>query len=125
MAGRVRDLGLDCVALPSALRTLRWIERRELGARSPMPVQCARRCRDLVLVQHCLLSIIGGRDRDKRVAFARSYPITILVRGPSRRNRCSMDDLVMETQPAVGPKLSRARCRNTALPRPAVRGVVL
>jgi hypothetical protein len=53
------------------------------------------------------------------------YPITIRVRGPSRRNNCSIADRVIETQPAVGPKFSRARCRNTALPRPAIRGLVL
>ena len=46
----------------------------------------------------------------------------ILVRGPIRRNRRSIDDFVIETQPAVGEKLARARCRNTALPRPAMRG---
>ncbi len=50
------------------------------------------------------------------------HPITILVSGPSRANRRSIADFVIETQPAVGPKFSRARCRNTALPRPAMRG---
>jgi hypothetical protein len=51
--------------------------------------------------------------------------MTILVRGPSRRNTCNIADLVMAIQPAVGPKFSRARCKNTALPRPATRGRVL
>jgi len=55
----------------------------------------------------------------------RLYPITILVSGPSRANSRSISDLVMETHPAVGPKFSRARCRKTALPRPAIRGEVL
>jgi len=45
-----------------------------------------------------------------------------LVCGPSRRNNRSIEVMVMETQPAVGEKLVRARCRNTALPRPAMRG---
>jgi hypothetical protein len=36
-----------------------------------------------------------------------------------------MADFVIETHPAVGPKLSRAKCRNTALPRPAMRGELL
>ena len=34
-------------------------------------------------------------------------------------------DFVIETHPAVGPKLSRAKCKNTALPRPATRGELL
>ncbi len=53
------------------------------------------------------------------------YPITIRVLGPSRRNRRSIAEGVIDTQPAVGPKLSRAKCRNTALPRPETRGLVL
>src|SRR6266700_583603 len=48
------------------------------------------------------------------------HPMMILVRVPKRRSNCTIADFVMETQPAVGPKLSRARCKNTALPRPAV-----
>ena len=46
----------------------------------------------------------------------------IFVCGPIRRNSRSMADFVIETHPAVGEKLVRARCRNTALPRPAMRG---
>ena len=53
------------------------------------------------------------------------YPITIFVSGPSRRNNRNMVARVIETQPAVGEKFGRARCRNTALPRPAIRGWVL
>ena len=56
---------------------------------------------------------------------ARPQPITILVCGPSRRSSRSIADFVIETQPAVGPKFSRAKCKNTALPRPAMRGEVL
>jgi hypothetical protein len=36
-----------------------------------------------------------------------------------------MADFVIETQPAVAEKFVRARCRNTALPRPAIRGALL
>jgi hypothetical protein len=53
------------------------------------------------------------------------HPMMIFVRGPIRRKSCSIADLVIETQPAVGKKFGRARCRNTALPRPATRGEVL
>src|ERR1039457_6389047 len=53
------------------------------------------------------------------------HPITILVSGPSRRSNRSMADFVIETHPAVGPKLSRTKCRNTALPRPAMHGELL
>jgi hypothetical protein len=49
----------------------------------------------------------------------------IFVCGPIRRNNRSMADFVIETHPAVGEKLGRARCRNTALPRPAIRGARL
>jgi len=49
-------------------------------------------------------------------------PITILVCGPSRASNRSIAGLVIDTQPAVGKKPGRARCRNTALPRPAMRG---
>jgi len=49
----------------------------------------------------------------------------ILVSGPSRANSRSMAGRVIETHPAVGPKLSRAKCKNTALPRPAIRGELL
>jgi hypothetical protein len=49
-------------------------------------------------------------------------PITILVRGPSRRSNRSIADGVIDTQPAVGPKFSRAKWKNTALPRPLMRG---
>ena len=49
----------------------------------------------------------------------------ILVRGLIRRNRRSMDDFVIETHPAVGEKFVRARCKNTALPRPLMRGAAL
>jgi len=52
-------------------------------------------------------------------------PIMILVCGPIRRNSRSMLDFVIETQPAVAEKLERAKCRNTALPRPATRGPAL
>ena len=52
-------------------------------------------------------------------------PITILVSGPSRANSCSIADFVIETHPAVGPKLPRARCRNTPLPRPLTGGELL
>lgn len=38
-----------------------------------------------------------------------AYPITIFVSGPSRCNNRSIADCVIETQPAVGPKFSRAR----------------
>jgi hypothetical protein len=47
------------------------------------------------------------------------------VGGPIRRNSRSMLDFVIETHPAVGEKLGRARCRNTALPRPATLGPAL
>ena len=47
------------------------------------------------------------------------HPITIRVRGPILRNKRNMLDSVIETHPAVGEKFMRARCRNTALPRPA------
>jgi hypothetical protein len=50
------------------------------------------------------------------------HPITIFVSGPSRASKRSIADFVIDTQPAVGPKFSRARCRNTALPRPLMRG---
>ena len=53
------------------------------------------------------------------------HPITILVSGPSRAGSRSIADFVIETQPAVGPKFARARCKNTALPRPAMRGELL
>ena len=76
-----------------------------------MIVQGPRRGRDLFLVKH-------GFD-------VPIYPITIRVCGPSRANSRSMADWVIETQPAVGEKSCRARCRNTALPRPAIRGAVL
>ena len=46
----------------------------------------------------------------------------IFVCGLIRRNSRSMADFVIETHPAVGEKLVRARCRNTALPRPAIAG---
>jgi hypothetical protein len=36
-----------------------------------------------------------------------------------------MAGFVIDTHPAVGPKFSRAKCRNTALPRPAMRGELL
>lgn len=49
----------------------------------------------------------------------------ILVRGPMLCNSRNIADRVMATQPAVGPKFGRAKCRNTALPRPAIRGRVL
>jgi hypothetical protein len=49
----------------------------------------------------------------------------IFVAGPIRRNSRSIEAFVIETQPAVGEKFGRARCRNTALPRPAMRGAVL
>jgi hypothetical protein len=52
-------------------------------------------------------------------------PIMIFVCGPIRRNSRSMLDFVIETHPAVDEKLGRARCRNTALPRPATRGPAL
>jgi hypothetical protein len=49
----------------------------------------------------------------------------ILVCGLIRRNSRSMEDFVIETHPAVAEKLLRARCKNTALPRPATRGALL
>jgi hypothetical protein len=52
-------------------------------------------------------------------------PIMIFVCGLIRRNSRSIADFVIETHPAVGEKLVRARCRNTALPRPAMRGAAL
>ncbi|MCA6123355.1 hypothetical protein J6500_15825 [Bradyrhizobium sp. WSM 1704] len=63
----------------------------------------------------------GGGDRVV-VEHGVSYPITIFVPGPIRRNRRSIEAFVIEMQPAVGEKFGRARCRNTALPRPAMRG---
>ena len=51
--------------------------------------------------------------------------LVIFVLGLSRASRRVRFGRVIATQPAVGPKLSRARCRNTALPRPAMRGRVL
>jgi hypothetical protein len=73
--------------------------------------------------------VTGSAQRDAdgppRLRLAPPYPITILVRGPIRANSLSKLGRVMAMQPAVGPKLSRARCRNTALPRPEMRGVVL
>jgi hypothetical protein len=54
-----------------------------------------------------------------------SHPITILVSGPSRCSNHSIADFVIETHPAVGEKFGRARCKNTALPRPAMRGELL
>jgi hypothetical protein len=53
------------------------------------------------------------------------HPIEILVHGPSRRSKWSIAGFVIETHPAVGAKFSRARWKNTALPRPAMRGEVL
>ena len=55
----------------------------------------------------------------------RHVSMTILVCGPSRCNSRSIAECVMETQPAVGPKFFRARCRKTALPRPGTHGIVL
>jgi hypothetical protein len=52
-------------------------------------------------------------------------PISILVSGPSRFSNRSIAFLVIDTHPAVGEKSLRARCKNTALPRPAMRGRVL
>ena len=43
----------------------------------------------------------------------------------SRASSRSIDACVIAMQPAVGAKPGRARCRNTALPRPAMRGRVL
>ena len=63
--------------------------------------------------------IRAPRDRVELVA---THPITISVSGPSRCNSRSIDAFVIEMHPAVGEKFSRARCRNTALPRPAMRG---
>ena len=60
--------------------------------------------------------------RPKAVSNPQAVPITIFVSGPSRFNNRSIDALVIEMHPAVGEKFSRARCRNTALPRPAMRG---
>ena len=40
-------------------------------------------------------------------------------------NNRSIAVLVIEMQPAVGAKFARARCRNTALPRPLMRGWAL
>ena len=77
-----------------------------------MVVQGPRRRRDLILVEHCSCC---SRER-------RSSNHDPASRGPSRRSNRSIADCVIETQPAVGPKFSRARCRNTALPRPAIRG---
>ena len=69
---------------------------------------------------------MGARfdGRNRSIVFSRQS-IVILVCRPIRRNSRSMDDFVIETQPAVGEKLCRARCRNTALPRPAIRGAAL
>ena len=51
--------------------------------------------------------------------------MTILVCGPIRRNNRSIAGFVIETHPAVGKKFMRAKCRKTALPRPAIRGAAL
>jgi pyridoxal phosphate enzyme (YggS family) len=55
----------------------------------------------------------------------KNHPITILVSLPSRFSSRSIAPFVIDTHPAVGEKSVRARCRNTALPRPAMRGLVL
>ena len=55
-------------------------------------------------------------DRSVLVALSAHVGDTITV---------GMADFVIETHPAVGEKLGRARCRNTALPRPATRGPAL
>src|SRR3569623_1215897 len=47
------------------------------------------------------------------------------ISGPMRASNRSIAPRVMPTHPAVGAKLSRARCRNTALPRPGIVGRVL
>jgi hypothetical protein len=67
----------------------------------------------------------NSADVFARASALRAYPMTIFVCGLIRRNKRSIEDFVIETQPAVGEKLFRARCRNTALPRPAMRGVRL
>ena len=56
-------------------------------------------------------------------ACAHRHPITILVSGPSRLSSRSIAPFVIDTHPAVGEKSLRARCKNTALPRPAMRGL--
>src|SRR5882757_4342358 len=95
-----------------------------------MMVQGLRCGQDPILVEHCCdpaifyLSMISSENRHPLFRIMLE-PIMIFVCGPIRRNRRSIDDFVIETQPAVGEKLLRARCRNTALPRPAMRGAAL
>src|SRR6266702_6286514 len=53
------------------------------------------------------------------------HPITIRVPGPSRtRSRRKLSG-ASATQPAVGRNPGLAKCRKTALPRPATRGRAL
>src|SRR3982074_2680296 len=110
----VLDRGLDRIGLTTIARAQRRFEARELGAGAPMIVQRFRRGRDLVLIEHRYPP-----------GYLQNYSITIFVSGPSRRNSCSIADFVIDTQPAVGEKFWRARCKNTALPWPAMRGWVL
>jgi hypothetical protein len=78
---------------------------------------------------HAISTIGFGRamHREERcTASGRGcYPITIFVSGPSRCSKRSIAAFVIETHPAVAEKFSRARCKNTALPRPAMRGELL
>src|SRR3954454_18193884 len=107
------DLGLDRVALDAVPRTQVRRQRRKLATLAPMLAQDARGAGKLTRCAHGVLPGVS------------SHSMTILVRGAILCNRRSIAGRVMATQPAVGPKLGRARCRKTALPRPAIRGRVL
>ena len=101
------------VAFGAVARPLRWLRARRAWC---------RRANDRA---GCVTPPRSGCHRAWLISLERRQPITILVSGPSRSSSRSIADRVIETQPAVGAKFSRARCRNTALPRPAMRGAAV
>ena len=113
------DRGLDRVALRAVARPQRGIEVAELGAGAPMVVQGLRRGRDLI----CRASLSACMRVSSESGNAAFSPITILrlrTHPPQQPQHGRFRH--RDTSRRRSENSSRARCRNTALPRPAMRG---
>ena len=104
------DFRLDRVAVDAIVRPQSIVEAGEFGAGAPVVVQRLRCGCYRFLVEHGFDSLSADHD------------FRLRAHSPQQPQHA---DFVIETQPAVGEKLVRARCRNTALPRPAIRGPAL
>src|SRR5438876_6832812 len=102
-----------------------WVRRSSGSGIKSSFVVPARAARALGRDPYAVLPRFGSEAQQRPLQAAEIHPITIRVFGPIRASRRSMAGFVIATQPAVGEKFFRARCRNTALPRPAIRGRVL